>query len=80
VTSLISLPCAVARRMSAYQFVSTVLARTSKVIRRPWPSVDVMIAALAAPVVKVKTAAATASSFMTGLIEAELPKKGRPRM
>jgi hypothetical protein len=39
-----------------------------------------MIAAPAALVVKVNTAAATASNFMAGLIEPELPKNGRRRM
>ena len=46
-TALISLPCAEARKTLAYHSVSTVAARTSKVIVRPWSSCEVMIAAFA---------------------------------
>src|SRR5712691_5155859 len=46
-TSLISFPCADARRTLAYHSVSTVAARTSKVIVRPWSSCEVTIAAFA---------------------------------
>jgi len=58
-----------ARRTSAYQFVSTAVARTSKVIRRPCPSLVVMIAASAAPT-ESATVSATAKTAARGFTAA----------